>query len=330
MFIPTNPLFPILPLAFGEQPFRREPGTASPDSDIYAAPPEERAATVKAALDAGITLFHATYEREAQSLGEALRLLGVRDKLTVSTTDGDVLDRCPDTEDGARQAILGAIARKRQLLGLDTLDVFSLFDVRPDVHTPARLAGARLALDEARAAGQIVTVGATCDTAFDFLADTIEADILPIELVTARFCFPAQDAAARLFPLCRAQGITAIAAHTFSWYGGVPFVRFPNTWRYRNLTKNFYGFTAAQAHLHWVLRQPSIGGVLVSMQTPAMVSENAAATQIIKEPDGIESLFESFVDAITKTKEGWRGLLTDDLWEYRAAAEARLSRQKKA
>lgn len=104
-------------------------------------------------------------------------------------------------------------------------------------------------------------------------------------------------------------------------------MRFPNTWRYRNLTKNFYGFTAAQAHLHWVLRQPNIDGVLVSMQTPAMVSENAAATQIVKEPDGIESLFESFVEAITKTKEGWRGLLTDELWEYRAAAEARLSRK---
>ena len=330
MFIPSKPIFPTLPLAYSEQPFRREPGTDAPDSDIYTAPPEERAATVQAALDAGITLFHALYEREAQSLGESLRRLGVRDTLTISTTDGDVLDRCPDTEAGAKQAILGAISRKRQLLGVDVLDVFSLFDVRPDVHTPARLAGARSALDEARDVGQIVRVGATCDAAFDFLADTLEADLLPVELVTARFCFPAQEAATRLFPLCRARGIPTLAAHTFSWFGGVPFVRFPNTWRYRNLTRNFYGFTAAQAHLHWVLRQPSLDGVLVSMQTPAQVVENAAATQIIKEPEGIESLFESFVEAITKTKEGWRGLLTDDLWEYRAAAEARLSRPKKA
>ncbi len=328
MIIPSKPLFPTLPLAYSERPFRREPGTASPDSDIYTATPEERAATVKAALDAGITVFYASYEREAQSLGESLRRLGVRGQVTVSTTDGDVLDRCPDTEDGAKQAVLGAIARKRQLLGVDALDVFSLFDVRPDVHTPARLAGARAALSEAQAGGQIVWVGATCEAAFDFLAGTIAADLLTPDLVTARFCFPAQQAAARLFPLCRARGISTLAAHTFSWQGGVPFVRFPNTWRYRNLTKNFYGFTAAQAHLHWVLRQPNIDGVLISMQTPAQVTENVAATQIIKEPDGIESLFESFVDAITKTKEGWRGLLTDELWEYRAAAEARLTRKK--
>jgi len=328
MFVPTKPFFPTLPLAFGERPFRRGPGTASPDSDIYAASPEDRAAAVSAALDAGITLFHAHYEREAQSLGESLRRLGVRDKIAVSTTDGDALDRCPDTEDGARQAVLGAIARKRQLLGVDILDVFSLFDVRPDVHTPARLAGARAALAEALAAGQIAAVGATCDAAFDFLADILAADALPLDMVMARFAFPHQEAAARLLPLCRARGIAAVAAHTFSWFGGVPFVRFPNTWRYRNLTKNFYGFTAAQAHLHWVLRQPNIDGVLVSMQTPAQVTENVAATQIMKEPDGIESLFESFVEAITKTKEGWRGLLTDEQWEYRAAAEARLSREK--
>lgn len=330
MIIPTNPFFPTLPLAFGERPFRREPGTASPDSDIYAASPDDRAATIKAALDAGITLFHAHYEREAQSLGESLRRLGVRDRVLVSTTDGDALDRCPDTEDGAKQAILGAIARKRQLLGVNVLDVFSLFDVRPDVHTPARLAGAWAALTEAQAAGQVVSVGATCDAAFDFLADTLAADSLPLDVVIARFCFPVQAASARLFPLCRARGVTTLAAHTFSWYSGVPFVRFPNTWRFRNLTKNFYGFTAAQAHLHWVLRQPNIDGILVSMQTPAQVTENAAATQSVKEPDGLESLFESFVDAITKTKEGWRGLLTDEIWEYRAAAEARLSRKPKS
>lgn len=100
MSIPTNHFFSTLPLAFSERPFRREPGTASLDSDIYSATPEERAATVQAALDAGITLFHAHYEREAQSLGESVRRLGVRDKITISTTDGDALDRCPDTEDG--------------------------------------------------------------------------------------------------------------------------------------------------------------------------------------------------------------------------------------
>jgi len=306
-----------------------EPGTVSPDSGIYAASPEDRAAAVKAALDAGITYFHAAYEREAQSLGQSLRLLGVRDQVTVSTTDGDALDRCPDTEDGAAAAVRGAVARKRELLGVDTLDVFLLYDFRPETHTPRRLAGAKTALAEAQASGHIRSVGATCYDAYDILADTLESDILTLDVIVARFNYLDQRAGDRLFPLCHSKAITTLAAQPFAWVGGVPFVRFPNTWRFRNLTKNFYGFTAGQAHLYWVSRQPNIDGILVSMQTPEQSAENIAALQITKTPTGLESLFDSFAEAITKTKEGWRGLLQDEEWEYRAAAETYLQRRKK-
>ncbi len=316
-------------LAYGERPFRREPGTAAPDSDIYAASSEDRAATVKAALDAGITYFHAAYEREAQSLGQSLKFLGVRDKITLSTTDGDALDRCPDTEDGAAQAIRGAIARKRELLGVDTLDVFLLYDFRPETHTPRRLAGAKIALTEAQSLGHIQHIGATCYEAYDSLADTLETNTLTLDIVVARYNYLDQSAAVRLFPLCRVKNMATLAAQPFAWTGGVPFVRFPNTWRFRNLTKNFYGFTAAQAHLYWLSRQPGIDGILVSMQTPEQIRENVSALQITKTPTGLESLFDSFAEAITRTKEGWRGLLQDEQWEYRAAAEAHLQRRKK-
>lgn len=316
-------------IGYGERPFRREPGTLSPDSDIYAATPEDRAATVKAALDAGVTYFHAAYEREAQSLGQSLKSLGVRDQVTLSTTDGDALDRCPDTEDGAAQAIRGAVARKRELLGVDTLDVFLLYDFRPETHTPARLAGAKIALAEAQSLGHIKYIGVTCYEAYDSLADTLETDALTLDIVVARYNYLGQAASHRLFPLCRAKSITTLAAQPFAWVGGVPFVRFPNTWRFRNLTKNFYGFTAAQAHLYWVSQQPNIDGILVSMQTPEQIAENVGALQLTKTPTGLESLFDSFAEAITKTKEGWRGLLQDEQWEYRAAAETHLQRKKK-
>ena len=45
-----------------------------------------------------------------------------------STTDGDALDRCPDTEAGAEEAIVAAIRRKQALLGVDYLDIFLLYD----------------------------------------------------------------------------------------------------------------------------------------------------------------------------------------------------------
>ncbi len=318
------------PLAYGERPFRREPGTTPPDGDIYQATPAERAATVAAAFEAGITYFHAAYEREAQSLGTSLKTLGIRDQITVSTTDGDALDRCPDTEAGAAAAISGAVARKRELLGVDRLDVFLLYDFRPDVHTPARMAGARRALDAARDRGHVDLVGATCYAAYDSLADAVWGGTFPAEVVLARYNYFDQGAAARLLPACRARGVNTLAAQTFAWIGGIPFVRFPNTWRFRNLTKNFYGFTAAQAHLYWVSHQPGIDGVLISMQEPSQVAENLASLQITKTPQGLESLFDSFAEALTKTREGWRGLLTDELWEYRAAAENHLSRGKKS
>ena len=249
-FLPTK-------LAYGERPFRREPGTVSLDSDIYVASPADRAAVVKAALDAGITYFHAAYEREAQSLGQSLKTLGVRNEVTLSTTDGDALDRCPDTEDGAAAAIRGAVARKRELLGVDTLDVFLLYDFRPETHTPKRLAGAKLALAEAQAAGHIGSVGVTCYGAYDALVDTLETGALTLDVVIARYNYLDQAAGESLFPMCRSKHITTLAAQPFAWVGGVSFVRFPNTWRYRNLTKNFYGFTAGQAHLYWVSQQPA-------------------------------------------------------------------------
>lgn len=324
---------PIIPLptrlAYGERPFRREPGAVSPDSDIYAASPDDRTAAVKAALDSGITYFHAAYEHEAQSLGQSLKTLGVRSQVTLSTTDGDALDRCLDTEEDAAAAIRGAIARKRELLGVDTLDVFLLYDFRPETHTPRRLAGAKLALSEAYAAGHIGSVGVTCYREYEALAETLETDALTLDVVVARYNYFDQAAGIRLFPVCRSKSVMTLAAQTFAWVGGVPFVRFPNTWRYRNLTKNFYGFTAAQAHLYWVSRQPGVDGILISMQTPEMVTENLAALQISKTPTGLESLFDSFAEAITQTKEGWRGLLQDEEWEYRAAAEARLQRKNR-
>ena len=316
-------------IGYGERPFRLEPGTVSPGSDIYAATPKDRAATVKAALDLGVTYFHAAYEREAQSLGQSLKMLGIRDQVTLSTTDGDALDRCPDTEEGAASAIRGAIARKRELLSVDTIDVFLLYDFRPETHTPRRLAGAKIALQKAQSLGHIKHIGATCYEYYDSLADTLETGALALDIVVARHNYLDQAAATRLFPLCHSRSITTLAAQPFAWVGGIPFVRFPNTWRFRNLTKNFYGFTAAQAHLYWINQQPNIDGILVSMQTPEQIAENVSALQITKTPTGLESLFDSFAEAITKTKEGWRGLLQDEQWEYRAAAETHLQRRKK-
>ena len=313
-------------IAYGERPRRREPGTVSADSDIYLASSSERAQTIQAAYEAGIRFFHVAYEREAASLGQSLQTLGIRDQIITSTTDGDALARCPDTEAGGAAAIQGAIARKLELLQVEQIDLFSLYDFRRDVHTSARLAGAQSALLDAQSAGRIRFIGATCYDDYEALADGIELGIFLPDVVITRCNYYDRRAMSRLIPLGKAHGIGVLAAQPFSWVGGVPFVAFPNTWRYRNLTKNFYGFTAGQAHLKWLLDQDGIDGVLVSMQTPEQITENIAAAQITKTPQGLESLFDSFIEAIIKTREGWRGLRQSDDWEYRTAAETYLGK----
>ncbi len=113
-------------LCYAERPWRRAPEDPAPAPDIYCASVSERAAVMQAALDAGITLFHAAHEREAASLGQSIQTLGVRENVLVSTTDGDALSRCPDTEAGAYDAVTRAIARKQELLGTERLDVFHM------------------------------------------------------------------------------------------------------------------------------------------------------------------------------------------------------------
>ena len=283
---------------------------------------------MQAAFDAGIRLFHAAHEREAVSLGASLRTLGLRDRVILSTTDGDALDRCPDTEAGGEAAVMpppspanGNCSAWRRLM-------CSCWPTSAaETHTPRRLAGAMRALDAARAAGTIRLSGVTCYTASDALADAMEQNLLSLDVVFARYNYADQGAAHRLFPLCRARNIAASSLSPLPGSAASPSCAFPNTWRFRNLTQNFYGITAGQAHLHWILRNPGVDGVVVSMQTPEQITENVAAAHLEKTPQGLESLFESFVEAITQTREGWRGLLQDEQWEIRMAAEGYLSRR---
>ena len=317
-------------LGYSEHPKRRDPSVPSETADIYQSTPAERAAVVQTALDTGVNFFHAAHEREAQSLGRSLQTLGVREQIVLSTTDGDVLERCPDTEDGARDAMRAAIQRKLTLLGTDRIDLFSLYDVRREVHTTARLTGAGMALQEAQETGTVAHVGTACNGDFEALADVIEDGSFPCTVVLARYNYADPRAAERLYPLCRERGIGLVVTGTFDWTGtGVPFTRFPNTWRLRNMVQNFAGLSAGQAHLRWVTETVAPDCVLVSMQTAAQVTQNAAAWTVApsKTMAGMTSLLDEFRDALFRTKEGWRGLLTDEDWEVRAAAEARLARR---
>jgi len=180
------------------------------------------------------------------------------------------------------------------------------------------------ALTAARAQGHIAYLGASCCGEYDHLARAIQQQQYVPDCVITRFNFMDQRASMRLLPACAEQGIATLAAQTFGWLGDVSFVRFPNTWRLRNMTRNFTGQSAAQAHLRWVLGQANIGGVLVSMQDTAQITENRQAVQAPMPRADMASVFGSFIEAIRDTDDGWRALLEDPEWEVRTSAEAYL------
>ncbi|BDI32205.1 hypothetical protein CCAX7_42560 [Capsulimonas corticalis] len=312
----------ILPasISFSERRLQSNPATEIENAEL-----SSRA--VSDALGAGITLFHAAHEREAISLAAALAPLENTPPYLLSTTDGDALARCPDTAEGAAEAILRAITRKHEMLGRQTLDLFSLYDFRREVHHGEALDGAVRAMQEARQAQSITSIGATCYGDYDALADAIRGKAFAPDFVIVRCNYVDRRAAAALIPLCRDLGIDVIATQTFSWRGDIPFTRFPNIWRYRNMTKNFYGLSVAQAHLKWLSASELFDTILVSMQDAAQVAENVAAPKITQLPNGLESLFQSIGEAIDGTDDGWKGLLEDEIWEYRIAAQDALERR---
>jgi len=314
-------------LCYAERPWHRAPDDIAPNGDIYRAGADERAQVVQTALEAGVTFFHAAHEREAVSLGASVKALGVRERIILSTTDGDALFRCPNTEAGGYDAVSRAIVRKLELLGTDCIDVFHLYDVRAEVHTPARLAGALRALNEARQWEHVTYFGATCYGDYETLVQAIKENRYVPACVATRFNYLDQRAAMHLLPLCGVRGIATLAAQTFGWVGNVSFVRFPNTWRLRNMTRNFTGQSAGEAHLRWVLGQEGIGGTLVSMQDAAQIKENREAVQSAMPRADMASVFGSFVEAIRDTDDGWRALRDDPEWEVRTAAEAYLDAQ---
>ncbi|MEO7719843.1 MAG: aldo/keto reductase [Capsulimonas sp.] len=310
---------PLSPISFSERRLRLNPETATE------APEPSQAAN--AALQAGITVLHAAHEREAISLHASLATIQHPSPYLVSTTDGDVLARCPATEDGAAEAVQKAIARKKEMFGGRTLDLFSLYDFRRDTHLESVLTGAFRALREAREAQEIQCIGVTCYGDYEALAYAIQNGMVELDFVIVRYNYLDQQAGKTLIPLCRERGIDVIAAQTFSWRGDIPFPRFPNIWRYRNMTKNFYGMSVAQAHLKWLTASGQFDSILVSMQEPAQVLENVAAVKIVKLPVGLEALFQNIGGAIEDTSDGWLGLRDDEIWEYQLAAKAEMERR---
>jgi D-threo-aldose 1-dehydrogenase len=208
-------------------------GTA-PLGNLFAPVPEEDAtATVRAALEAGLTYVDTAPH---YGLGLAERRLGrllaglPRDRFVVSTKVGRLVrplapGETADPEgfadsppakrvwdfsgDGVRRSLEESLER----LGLDRVDIVLVHD--PDDHEPEAYEQAFPALIELRDQGVVAAIGAGMNQA-EMLTRFVRDLDIDVVLVAGRYSLLDQRALAELLPACAARGTGVVVGGVFN------------------------------------------------------------------------------------------------------------------
>ncbi len=290
--------------------------------------------TVRAALDAGITFFDTA---EAYGDGESERLLGeelapVRDRVVLASK----VSRhhlAPDALKAACEASLKA-------LGTDYLDLYQ-------VHWPSRevpLADTFGAMQTLRAEGKIREIGvsnfgasvlgpaadlatlASNQVCHNLLFRPVEVEVQPLcvsrgisllpysplaqGLLTGKFRsaedVPEERARTRMFSKDRPE-----ARHQEP---GCEAALFEAVAKVRAIAEDL-GAPMGQVALAWLLAQDGVASVLAGARTPAQVRENAAAADLVLEPDAVAALADA-TDAV----KAYAGT-NIDLWQTDSRAD---------
>ncbi|MEV6421141.1 aldo/keto reductase [Streptomyces sp. NPDC051662] len=269
--------------------------------------PEQAAAAVDAAWDAGIRYFdtapHYGLGLSERRLGEALRdrpraaytLSTKAGRLLVPVSDGGPVGddlahgfAVPATHrrvwdfsgDGVRRSIEDSLRR----LGTDRIDIVYLHD--PDDHGEEAFQQAYPALERLRAEGVVGAIGAGMNqTAMltRFLRDT-DADVV---LCAGRFTLLDQSAFTELLPEAVARGRSVVVGGVFNSglladprpgatydYTAAPPELLDRALRMDAVTRR-YGVPLRAAALHYPLRHPAVASVLVGARSAAEVRDAA-------------------------------------------------------
>ncbi|MCL7378126.1 aldo/keto reductase [Streptomyces sp. 35G-GA-8] len=269
--------------------------------------PEQAAAAVDAAWDAGIRYFdtapHYGLGLSERRLGEALRDRP-RAAYTLSTKVGRLLAPVPGggpvgddlahgfavpathrrvwdfSGDGVRRSIEDSLRR----LGTDRIDIVYLHD--PDDHAEEAFQRAYPALERLRAEGVVGAIGAGMNqTAMltRFLRDT-DADVV---LCAGRFTLLDQSALTELLPEAVARGRSVVVGGVFNSglladprpgatydYTAAPPELLDRALRMDAVTRR-YGVPLRAAALRYPLRHPAVASVLVGARSAAEVHDAA-------------------------------------------------------
>jgi D-threo-aldose 1-dehydrogenase len=274
----------------------------APLANLYSeVDPDVAAATVHAALDAGITYFD-TAPHYGAGLSEtrtgAALAGGPRDSFRLSTKVGRVLlpgapkhqvfANGPDlhssfdfSADGVRRSLDASLER----LGLDRVDIVYVHD--PDSHMDQALNVAFPVLTQWRDEGVVGAIGAGMNYATPLARIVREADVDCV-LLAGQYTLLDQTGLDDLLPLCEERGVRVIAAAvfnsgvladpsddaTFFYSPAAPEVL--DRARQMQAVCERHGVTLAAAAMQFPLGHPAVETVLVGMRSPEEIATNTA------------------------------------------------------
>jgi aryl-alcohol dehydrogenase-like predicted oxidoreductase len=227
----------------------------------------ERTLLLRRAVEAGVNYFDTGEADEPQSLGLALKELGIRDRVNIAAETLWPLRRLAQTpREKWRDMVSDWVDERLRLLQTHRVDVFNVHEVE-NGYTRAKFEFLIEALREIKEEGKIRAIGAASHDPC-FLAELIRRyDCL--DSIMVRYNYHLQEARSCLFPLCKALDVGVIAMKPLAWpYYGIPFQYFSPSDAHPG------PMTFAQTSLKWILQSLEVSTVVPSAQSVIELDEN--------------------------------------------------------
>jgi aryl-alcohol dehydrogenase-like predicted oxidoreductase len=261
---------------------------------------------VRAALDAGITLFDTANVyaegRSEEILGQSFRNLGVaRDDVVIATKAASSMGEGPNRRGGSRRHLLSEARASLTRLGVDHIDLYQIHAFDPATPIEETLE----ALDTLVRAGDVRYVGLSNWVAWQIMKAVGIArarQLAPITSLQAYYTLVGRDLEREIVPMLSSEGVGLMVWSplaggylTGKYSGGgtgdggrQTELDFPPIDRVRGeplvevlkTIADKHGRRPAQIAIAWLLRQPVVSTVIIGAKRIDQLRENVQATDV--------------------------------------------------
>jgi aryl-alcohol dehydrogenase-like predicted oxidoreductase len=224
---------------------------------------------IEHAVSSGVNYFDTGLVEECQSLGLALKTLGIRGGIHIAAESLWPLRGLKETpRDSWRKVVSEWVEGRLKLLQTTYIDVFNIHTPEAD-YSRDRFEFLIDALREIKDQGKIKAIGASSHK-LRFLAELIRKYDY-FDSVMVPYNYRLQEGREVLFPLCEALDVGVVVMKPFSWpYYGISFTHFHP----EGLKTERY--TPSQMSLRWILESSEVSTMVPGTNTITELEENLA------------------------------------------------------